>query len=157
MSPTLFEKVKGAAAPTEGEIALGAEPIAVYDPVKGSSFLLKTKIGSNGFITYEDSKFADKVDGIYATEAEADADIKANGFVLDEFLKEESFMSYEDLKAKLAWFDGVPAPTEVPEVKAPEALAAKAPEAPKVEEKKEAPKAEIKDDEIDSLLDDLLG
>lgn len=156
MSPTLFEKVKNAAAPSESELALGAEPKEVFDPVAGNSFLLKSKMGGNGFITYEDSKFADKVDGIYKTEAEATKDITANSFVLSEFLEPKNFLAYEELQKKLDWFDGIKAETEVPS----------APAKPKVEtptaEEVDNIVADLKtettteDAELDGILDDLL-
>ena len=150
MSPTLFEKIKNAASPSESEIALGAEPMEVYNPVEGNSFLLKVKLGSNGFLTYEDSKFADKVDGIYKSDAEATKDIKENAYNLDEFLKPESFLSYDELKQKLAWFEGKKEETSVPTEDKPETAEKTA------EPQKETPKAEPADDELDDLLDELL-
>ena len=157
MSPTLFEKIKNAASPSESELALGGEPKEVFNPITGNSFLLKTKVGATGFPTFEDSKFADKIDGIYKTDAEAEKDITANSYSLGEFLKPESFLSYEELKQKLDWFDGVKAnETEVP-------TAAEVDNSVKEEltpvPTKEAPKAtEVveTDEDLDDLLDDLL-
>jgi hypothetical protein len=151
MSPTLFEKVKNAAQPSESELALGGEAKEVYDPVSGNSFLLKVKKGSNGFLTYEDSKFAEKVDGIYKTEAEAIKDIETNAYKLSDFLQPESFLSYDELKRKLDWFDGVESQTEVPTGAAETKNETVVPEASKV-----VPEAESTDDELDDLLDDLL-
>ena len=153
MSPTLFEKVKLAAQPTESEIALGGEAKEVFDPVAGNSFLLKVKKGSNNFLTYEDSKFSEKIDGIYGTEAEATADITANTYDIGEFLKPESFLSYAELQEKLQWFDGEKeTKTEVPEAPAiPTKTETPVPEAPK------APVVEASDENLDSMLDDLLA
>ncbi len=167
MSPTLFEKIKNAAAPSESELALGGEAKEVFDPVNGNSFLLKVKLGSTNIPSYEDSKFADKIDGIYKTEAAATADILENSYALSEFLDPKNFLTYEELQKKLDWFDGVTAETEVPTVaKDPvetptadevddivEEIAPKAKPAPKV--KTEAP--EISDTDVDDLLDDLLN
>jgi len=107
MSPSLFDKVKNAVQPSEDEIALGTEPKAVFNPIKGNSFLLKIKEGSNGFLTYEDSKFNEKVDGIYKSEKEAIEDIKKNAYSLKEFLEPDFFKSYDELKECLDWFMGI--------------------------------------------------
>lgn len=150
MSPTLFEKIKNAAAPSESEIALGGEAKEVFNPVSGNSFLLKVKNGTTGMPSFEDSKFADRVDGIYKSDAEAEKDIKTNSHSLSEFLKPESFLSYEELKRKLDWFDGITEETEVPTTSATT-------EAPKAEEKVVSkPAADMNDDELDAALADLL-
>ena len=106
MSKTIFEKVKNAANPTPDEIALGAEPKQVYNPVEGNNFLLKVKRGTNGFITYEDSKFDEKTTKLYESEEEFEKDIKENGYVLNDFLKPEFFPTYEELQDKLLWYTG---------------------------------------------------
>jgi len=167
MSQTIFEKVKNAAQPSPDEIALGTEPKQVFDPLEGNSFLLKVKKGNNGFITYEDSRFDEKITSVYSSEAEFNKDIKANGYVLNDFLKPEFFKSYEELKDTLAWYmneKGDAKTEKAPEKEAVESplKEAKAP-APKVEAPKETPKepepvkttekvAATEDDEPDDLL-----
>ena len=162
MASSLFEKIKDAADPSESVLALDTDGTAkkeVYNPVRGNSFLLKIKTGSNGFPTYEDSRFAEKIDGIYANEAEAEAGIKENTYELGDFLKPEYFLSYAELQEKLLWFDGEKATTKAPE--APTEAPAPAPKAPtEAPAPKAEPKAEPKtaeDENLDSMLDDLLA
>jgi len=104
MTPTIFEKVKNAMKPSETEIALGEEPMAIFDPLEGNNFLVKAKKGSNNFITYEDSKFDEKITAAYKTEDEALADIKANAHELGDFLKPEFFKTYDELNEMLTKF-----------------------------------------------------
>lgn len=106
MSQTLFDKIKSAMVQTESMKALGEEPIQVYNPVEGNNFLIKVKKGSNGILTYEDSKFDSKITGIYKTEEEALKDIKENCYSLEEFLTPEFFLTYEELQDKIKWFMG---------------------------------------------------
>jgi len=119
MSKTIFEKIKDAAQPSPDEIALGATPKRVFDPINGNSFLMKVKRGSNNFITYEDSKFDEKETAAYASEDEYTKDIQANGYKINEFLQPEFFMSYDDLKQKLAWYLNEDAPVPAPVTPAP--------------------------------------
>jgi len=104
MSKTLFEKVKNAASPSPDEIALGTEAIQVFNPLEGNNFLLKVNRAATGFISYETSKFDDKITAAYKNEKEYEKDIKANGFKLNTFLEPESFLSYDELVDKLKWY-----------------------------------------------------
>jgi hypothetical protein len=172
MSKSLFDKIKQAVQPTEDEIALGTEPKAVFNPIEGNSMLLKIKLGANGIYTYEDSKFAEKVDGIYKDEAEAKADIEANSYSLKEFHKPEFFKSYEELKQCLNWFMGIenapeetksePEKTKSEEIDVSQldtGMSKAEPEPEKVEEtkpeKKSKPEPEPEDDDLDALLADM--
>ncbi len=162
MSPTLFAKVKDAMAPSAAEVALGAEPKAVFNPVQGNNFLLKVGKAATGFLSYETSKFDEKETGIYKTEAEATKEITANAHSINKFLEEDSFKTYDELIDKLAWFDGDKNPkTTVPDAELDAAVAEVVAEAPKAApEVKPAPKAEPKaetavDDELDDLLNSL--
>ncbi len=113
MSPSLFAKITDASEVSPDELAIDPDlkPKEVYNPLQGNNFLLKIKKGTNGIYTMEDSKFAETVDGVYGTEAEYDADIKANGYDLGKFLEPESFMTYKELEDKLAWYTGEDAKT----------------------------------------------
>ncbi len=172
MSPTLFDKIKQAIQPSEDEMAIDPDlkPKAVFNPIEGNSFLLKTKTGENGFITYIDSKFSEKIDGIYATEEEALADIKSNGYSVKEFHDEKNFKTYEELQECLNWFMGIDTPAETPEpepeaeeqAKTPEPepeaeVKAKTPEPePEAEVKAETPNPKAEEDnDLDALLDEL--
>jgi len=169
MSQTIFEKVTNAAQPSPDEVALGAEPKQIFNPLDGNSFLMKVKRASNGFISYEDSKFDEKTSGIYASEAEYNKDIKENGHKLNDFLKPEFFLSYDELKQKLAWYTNEEAPTApvAPVVEASPAapvVEAAAPVAAPVVEAVVAPVVETpaptaapatsEVDELDDLLDE---
>ena len=166
MSSTIFEKVKNAAKPSPDEVALGAEPMAVFDPLKGNSFLMKVKRGTNNFITYEDSKFDEKITAIYKDEAEYEADVKANGHILNDFYKPENFPTYDELVDKLAWYvnEQAPAKAEPAPVAAPVAtpapvetpVASPAPVETPVVATPVATPAIVKDelDELDDLLKD---
>jgi len=163
MSPTLFDKIKQAIQPSEDELAIDPDlkPKNVFDPIKGHSFLLKTKRGENGFVTYIDSKFAEKEDGIYKSEEEAIKDIKENGaYSVGDFLKPETFKSYKELKECLNWFMGIENTEKsepTPEVQ--ETPVKEVQETP-VKEVQETP-AEVKeskveaDEDLDSLLNEL--
>jgi hypothetical protein len=164
MSKTLFGVIKNALQPTEDELAMGVEPKNVFNPIKGNSFLLKATKGDNGIITYTNSKFAEKEDGIYKNEKEAEEDIKANAYNLSDFLKPESFKSYEELKHCLAWLKGEKG-NETSETSESPKTETEPKEEPKPETKpetktevKEEPKPETKDEvEVDDDLDDLLN
>ena len=171
MSKTLFDKLKSAMIQTEAMKALGEEAIDVFDPMVGHSFLIKAKMGSTKIITYEDSKFADKSNAIYASEEDALADIKANAYELKEFLQPDFYKSYDELKDlvdkffKEGKYSETEKPTEVMEVPDEELVIKTGLE--KVAEKstKSEPKAEPKvkteaetsvDEDLDALLDDLM-
>jgi len=158
MSQSLFDKVKKAVQPTEDELALGAEPKQVFNPVKGNSFLLKIKKGSNGIYTYEDSKFNEKVDGIYKTEKEAEKDIKENAYSLKEFLEPSFYKSYDELKDCLNWFMGVEKKSvDSTESTETNEVVDEMPDMPQPT-KEEIPKTEPEttdDDDLDALLNDI--
>lgn len=106
MSPTLFAKLKDSMLPPESEIALGAKAKEVYNPVKGNNFLLKVGKAATGFLSYETSKFNEAESGIFPDDATAEKEIKQNTYSLNDFLKPENFLSYDELVEKLRWFDG---------------------------------------------------
>ncbi len=166
MPKTLFDKLKDAAQPSETDTALEqTEAIEVYDPIIGHNFLVKAKIGSNKFVTYEDSKFSDKASALFKDEATAIKEIDANTYKLSEFLEPEYYMSYDDLVKKLKWFDGEPveadpsaeAKAETPDAKAPEAKAPAAPAAvATVAKAAPVAKESTEDESFDELLDELM-
>jgi hypothetical protein len=136
----------------------------IFDPLAGHNFLIKSKKGSNGFITYEDSKFDEKVTSVYESEEEALKDIKENSYSLSEFLKPEFYSSYEDLKSKLVKFLSADKRCKelCPDVFGEETPKEETKKAPKEESKPEPepePKPEPKkskaapaDDDLDDLL-----
>ncbi len=165
MAKTTFDKVKNAADPTPDEVALGAEAKEVFNPLDGNNFLMKVKRGSNNFITYEDSKFDEKISGVYDTEAEYDKAIASEGHILGDFLKPEFFKSYAELEDSLAWYlnekETAPKIVDAELEKAVEEVTKEVlPEVETVVEKPEVKKETaakpVIDDDLDSLLDDLL-
>ena len=178
MSKTLFAKIKAALKPSEDEMAIDPDlkPKKVFNPLKGNSFLLKIKEGENKFLTFADSKFAEKEDAIYDSEAEAEKDIKENAYTLKEWMEEDFYKSYDELKDCLNWFMGIekeasksnegtktpetPETPETDEIDTGLSLSEEAPKeapAPKKEPEPEpSPKADDLDD-LDAELDDLLS
>jgi hypothetical protein len=159
MSQTLFDKIKGAMTQTDAMKALGEEPIPVYDPINGNNFLIKVKMGANGILTYEDSKFDGKPSAIYESEEEALKDIKENAHSLDEFLSPENFLSYEELKEKLAWMLGENQETQKPQETQEVKEIKETQKVQKTQKPKDTQKAKEKSndvaDEIDEILDEL--
>ena len=159
MPKTLFDKLTAAASPSETDAALeDATPVAVYDPINGNSFLLKTKTGSNGFLTYEDSKFSDKPSPIFKDDATAETEIKENTFSLEEFYDESNFATYDELKLKLNWFDG----ENVSDVETPATSEVKqetpaTPATPEVKQETPTSAPEEADEDMDALLSDLMA
>lgn len=103
MSNTMKNKIQSLLEPSEQDIALGAEPKQLFNPLKGNSFKLACKMGSNNIITYDPSEAVNQVDGIYETVEEALADIKENTHRLSQFLEEDAYLSYEELQRKKEW------------------------------------------------------
>jgi len=167
VSQTIMDKIKAKIKPSDSEIALGEEPINIFDPINGANFLIKAKLGSNNFITYEDSKFDEKITGIYKDYKEAEKDIKENAYSLSEFIKPEAFSSYEELSKMLARFlkddkryveiFGDPTQVGLPIDSNKKSGSKK--EVPKEETPKEKPDTQEKnadeDDDLDALLDSL--
>jgi len=104
MSKTMLEMLKEVMIETEQMKALGEKPIQVFNPIDGHNFLIKSKMGENDIITYSSSKFADSSSAIYDSATDAEKDIKENAYALSEFLKEDAFLSYEELKDLLDKF-----------------------------------------------------
>lgn len=103
MSAKMKQMIQDALNPSEQDKALGAEPKQMFNPLKGHSFRLVSKKGSNDMINYDSSSIIDKEDGIYATVEEAIADIKANTHKLSDLVKEENLLSYDELLKKFKW------------------------------------------------------
>ena len=97
MSKTMMGMIKEAMIETEQMKALGEKPIAVFNPLEGNNFLIKSKMGENKIITYDSSKFADSSSSIYDSADEAVKDITGNAYKLSEFLEESFFLSYDEL------------------------------------------------------------
>ena len=110
MSKTLGEKVKSIINPPETEKAMGIEPKNLFNPLQGGyNFMLVAKVGSNGFTNYDSSTVAPESTSIYKSKEEAIKDISENCYKLSDWDKEESYKSYDELKALL---DNLETPTQ---------------------------------------------
>lgn len=117
MSKTMKDKLMNALQPSAEDIALGAQPKEIFNPLRGWVFILKASKGANGITNYDSSEFKkfdpnDPNMTIYGSIAGDNAqvtaqkcleDIKNNTYKLSDFTKPEAFKSYEELKQKLAW------------------------------------------------------
>lgn len=166
MSATMKDKIQQAINPSEQDRELGAQPKELYNPLKGNSFKLATKKGSNGIITYDPSEVITEVTSIYDSVDEALEDIKNNTYKLSDLLKPEAFMSYEELQKKKDWVTfqdmnvkktNQPLTAEVasPEVSDSEVQPVET-QPVETQPAAETPKQENKSQDLDSLLDDLV-
>lgn len=103
MSGKMKDKVQSALNPSEQDLALGATKKEMFNPLKGNSFKLVARKGANGQINYDSSEIVSDVTSIYDSAEDALADIKENTFLLSDFLKEDAFLSYEELQRKFDW------------------------------------------------------
>lgn len=103
MSTSMKDKIQALLEPSEQDLMLGATPKQMFNPLKGNSYRLVSKKGANGFINYDSSSAIDNVDSIYASPEEALNDIKTNTHKLSDFLKDEAYLTYDELKAKLEY------------------------------------------------------
>lgn len=109
MSGSMKDKVQNSVDPSEQDRALGATPKELFNPLKGNSFRLVAKKGTNGQINYDSSEVVNDVTSIYDSVEQAIEDIKVNSHKLSDLLKPENYLSYDELKKKLSWvnFDEV--------------------------------------------------
>ena len=71
MSGAMKDKIQNAVDPSEQDRALGAVPKELFNPLRGNSFRLVAKKGSNGQINYDSSEVINEVSSIYETVDEA--------------------------------------------------------------------------------------
>ena len=155
-SGALKTKLQAALQPSEQDLALGAKPKQLFNPVAGNSFRLVAAKGSNNQINYDSSAVVDDVTSIYGSVEEALTDLKENTHKLSDLVAPESFMSYDDLVKKKAWVtfadqDAKPEVQEVQEVKTEAVQTVEVKTEAKVEPKAE-PKVEAPADDLDALL-----
>ena len=112
MSQSMASKIQKALSPSEADFQLGEERMEVYNPLCGFIFTLKCARGANGIPSYDASSFkpmgtGKTIYGSYTNDDEkmevlkkAVADIKENTYDLGEFLKPETYLSYDELKKK---------------------------------------------------------
>ena len=113
MSGTLKDKIQKLVNPSQADKDLGAVARQLFNPIKGNSFRLVSKKGTNGMINYDSSEALGDITSIYESVDAAFADIKENTHDLSEFKKPETYLTYEKLQEKLRWVtfaDAVNAP-----------------------------------------------
>lgn len=114
MSGTLKDKIQKLVNPSQADKDLGAVAKQLFNPIKGNSFRLVARKGTNGIINYDSSDAIAEENGIYATPQEAFDDITKNTHDLSDFRKPETFLPYDKLQEKLRWVtfaDAVATPT----------------------------------------------
>lgn len=113
MSGTMKDKIQKIVNPSQADRDLGQAPKELFNPIKGNSFRLVSKKGTNGMINYDSSEALSDITSIYETVEAAFADIRDNTHDLAEFKKSETYLTYEKLQEKLRWVtfaDAVNAP-----------------------------------------------
>lgn len=103
MSGTLKDKIQKLVNPSQADKDLGAVARQLFNPIKGNSFRLVARKGSNGITNFDASDAIPDENSIYETVEAAFADIKENTFNLNDFKKPETFLPYEKLQEKLRW------------------------------------------------------
>lgn len=109
LSKTMKEMIEAAMNPSEQDIALGASPRQLFNPLRGNSFRLVVRPGSKTdgsgkpIPDYSGSEVVPDVTGIYQSGQDAMDDIVKNAYCLAEFVEPSAFLSYEKLREKLAW------------------------------------------------------
>ena len=107
MSQTLAEKIQKIQMPSEADRALGIQPKDLFNPLNGYNYIIRSIKGSNGIINYDSSMVAEQPTSIYNSKEEAVKDITENCYKLSEFTRPEFYKSYEELKEKLDWIEGI--------------------------------------------------
>lgn len=103
MSGTMKDKIQKIINPSQADRDLGQAPKELFNPIKGNSFRLVSKKGTNGMINYDSSEALGDITSIYETVEAAFADIRDNTHDLAEFKNAETYLTYEKLQDKLRW------------------------------------------------------
>lgn len=162
MSKSLKQLVEDALMPSKADQALGKQPAQLFNPIRGNSFRLVSKMGSNGFITYEQSGPVDAMTEAFPGKSieEVVEILKTECTPLSDFLKPEMYKSLEELKEKLAY---------VKFEDATDVVGTEAASTPKVTTYSNTPKPEVVDNnnsvapsqnksqDIDAYLDEIMG
>jgi len=97
----LKDKFMQALNPSEQDLAMGEKPKQLFNPLTGCNIKLKIK-PAGGFLNYDDTTIENE-SSIYQSQQEAEQDILSNAYKLEEFVKPEAFLPYEELKSKLEY------------------------------------------------------
>lgn len=97
----LFEKFQTALEPTEQQKSVGKKPIQLFDPEDGANIILESaRVG--GFVSY-DGTAIEAPSRAFETEEEMDEAILEKCVDLTEFISEDYYKPYQELRKKLAW------------------------------------------------------
>lgn len=168
MSSAMNTKLEKALSPSQTDLDLGATAKQIFNPMKGNSFRLVAQKGANGQVNYDSSEIVNEVTSIYGSVQEALDDIKNNTYELSGFLKPEAYKSYDELKQKLNWVTFADASNVVnvaaaevapTQVVTPEVIATQPTQIvqPAVTQPTQVAPTSAQNDDLDSLLKDLVG
>ena len=97
----LFEKFQQALEPTESQRKVGKKPIELFDPEDGADITLDIK-RSGKFLNYDDTTI-EAPSQAFESEAEMDEAVLERAYDLTEFISQDNFKPYAELKKKIAW------------------------------------------------------
>jgi len=97
----LFEKFQQALEPTESQLKVGKKPIELFDPESGADIILEVSMQAN-FPDFSGTSISSP-SRAFKTEREMDEAVLEKCYDLTEFISEEYFKPYGELKKKLAW------------------------------------------------------
>jgi len=97
----LFDKFQSVLELTEQQIKVGKKPIQLFDPEDGADIILEiAKVGN--FLNY-DGTTIETPSRAFDTDEEMDEAVLEKCFDLTEFISEDYYKPYSELKKKLAW------------------------------------------------------
>jgi hypothetical protein len=97
----LFEKFQAALEPTQAQLDVGKKPIQLFDPEEGANIILESaRVG--GFVNYDGTTIMDP-SAAFESEEEMDDAILEKCIDLTEFISEDYYKPYAELKKKIAW------------------------------------------------------
>lgn len=102
MSTTMRDKIQAALTPSKTDIALGATPKEMFNPIAGHNFKLACSLGSNGQVSYDASGVVSEQSSLFADPQQAVDFIKANCHTLSDLVKPENLPTYDELATRLA-------------------------------------------------------
>lgn len=114
MAQKFKDKLEQAVNPSAQDVALGVERKEIFNPTRGWVMRLVARKGANAMTSYDSSEFV-KHEPIWADPQTAYDNIQAKCFDLSDFLKPESFKTYEQLRAdfdRVTFASGAPAKQE---------------------------------------------
>lgn len=97
----LFEKFQQALEPTEAQLKVGKKPIELFDPESGADIMLEVTKNGN-FPDYSGTSI-EAPSAAFETEAEMDEAVLEKCYDMTEFISEDYYKPWAELKKKIAW------------------------------------------------------